>query len=131
MDRHRSSLNWFLVGGLLIASLALYGGDPVFVVLGLAMAGYGWFTTPAHYVVFNDRLMIAYGRPRVRYVLFQHIGQVEVLELPFGNRLRVRLRQGRSLFIQPRDPEEFQGKFQGALETYLRDQGEVSPLQET
>jgi len=75
------------------------------------------------YMVFNDRLVIAYGKPRVRNVLFQQIDEVQILTLVIGNRLLVRLKSGRRLLLQPRDIEQFQGRFQSALDSYRRTHG--------
>jgi hypothetical protein len=93
------------------------------------MAAWSWFTTPSQYVLFADRLMIAYGRPRVRHVSFEQVGEVELISLPMGKRLRVRLTTGRMLFIQPRDGEEFGRRFQTALDSYRRDNPEYQEEQ--
>ena len=75
-------------------------------------------------MIFDDRLAIAYGRPRVRHIFFQQIDQVEVLRLAIGDRLRVRLRHGRPLFIQPNDLDQFHSRLDGALASYRRDHPE-------
>ena len=120
-DRHRSSFNFSLILSLGVALIGVVTGEPLVVVIGLAFAAFAWFTTPSQYMIFNDRLVIAYGRPRIRHVLFQQVDQVEVLKLPIGHRILVRLTNGRRLMIQPRDAEEFQTRFQGALESYHQD----------
>ena len=104
-----------------IGVISLDSGGLILVVVGLAVAAFSWLTTPSQYAVFNDRLIIYYGKPRVRHVLFQRIEHLELLSLPIGSRLRVRLEGGRFLFIQPRDAEEFESKFQVALDSYRRD----------
>ena len=134
-DKHRSTFNLTLILSLVVAViglLSLGSGGVILLILGGAVAAYSWFTTPAHYWVYNDRLVIAYGRPRVRHVLFQQIDDVELLTLPFGNRLLVRLRTRRRLFLQPTDTEQFQSSLAGALDSFRRANPEGwEPGQET
>ncbi len=120
-DRHRSSFNFSLILSVGVAFIGLVTGEPLVFVIGLAFAAFAWFTTPSQYMIFNDRLVIAYGKPRIRQILFQQVDLVEVLKLPIGHRLLVRLTNGRRMIIQPRDAEQFQTMFQGALETYQQD----------
>ena len=121
-DRHRSSFNLSLILSLGVVVIGLFTftstSEPFILIIGLGLAAFSWLTTPSQYMLFNDRLIIAYGRPRIRHVLFQQVDQVEVLKLPIGDRLLVRLRNGRRLIIQPRDAEGFQSRFQGALESF-------------
>ncbi|MCE2463489.1 MAG: hypothetical protein J4F46_06225 [Dehalococcoidia bacterium] len=126
-------MNFTLILAVVVAVIGALSALPLLVV-GLIVAAFSWLTTPSQYAVFSDRLIIYYGKPRVRHVLFQRIEQIELLSLPIGSRLRVRLEGGRMLFIQPRDPEEFQSKFQVALDSYhgdhpgeLQSQIEVDP----
>ena len=116
-DRHKSSLNITLIIAVGVAVVGLYI-DILWFLAGVVMATFSWFTTPSQYVIFSDRLLIAYGRPRVRQVLFQQINQVELLKLAIGDRLRVRLTRGGSLYLQPRDADEFQSRLQSALSSY-------------
>ena len=118
-DRHRTSFNLSLILslGVVLIGIVLVQ-DPFVVIIGLGFAAFSWLTTPSQYMIFDDRLVIVYGRPRVRQLLFQQIDQVEVLRLPIGYRLLVSLRNGRRLIIQPRDAEGFQSMFQGALESF-------------
>ena len=116
-DRHKSSLNITLIIAVGVAVVGLYI-DILWFLAGVVMAAFSWFTTPSQYVIFSDRLLIAYGRPRVRQVLFQQINQVELLKLAIGDRLRVRLTRGGSLYLQPRDADEFQSRLQSALSSY-------------
>ena len=117
-DRHRSSFNLSLILSVAVAAIGLVTSEPFVVVIGLGFAAFSWLTTPSQYMIFDDRLVIAYGKPRVRQVPFHQIDQVEVLRHPIGHRLLVRLRNGRRLIIQPRDAEGFQSRFQGALESF-------------
>ena len=95
------------------------------------MAAYSWFTTPSRYMIFPDRLWIAYGRPRVRYIFFGQIDQVELLKIPMGDRILVRLTNGRRHFLQPRDIDGFKSKIDSALEEYLREHPETQQTEET
>ena len=122
-DRHRSPFNFTLVLALAVGGVGLFTNYLLFVI-GMAVGAYSWFTTPSQYMIYSDRLVIFYGRPRVRQVFFQEIEQVDPISLPMGVRLVVRLRTGRRLMIQPRDSEEFQNKMRGAMESYHRDNPE-------
>ena len=137
-DRHRTSFNLTLVLALVVTAVGILSGNPPVVLIGLAVAAFSWLTTPAQYLVYIDRVMIAYGKPRVRYVYFQQIRpaprpseEVQLIKLPIGSRVRVSLMQSRPLFIQPRDPEEFQRKFQEAVDTYMREHGVERPAEES
>ena len=129
-DRHRSSFNFTLILSLGIAVVGVATTEPLLIVVGLAVAAFSWFTTPSQYMIYNDRLVIAYGRPRVRHVFFDQIDQVELLTIALGTRLRVSIKGGRPMFIQPRDPDEFQTRFQGALESFRREHPDGSEAQE-
>ena len=109
-----------------MAGLLLFQ-DYLVVIIGLAFAAFSWFTTPSQYMIFNDRLVIAYGRPRMRYVFFREIGQVDLLKVGLGDRLLIRLRSGRRFLLQPRDAEEFQGKLEQARESYLQQHPDEQP----
>ena len=117
-DRHKTSFNITLVLAVGLAAVGLFNFDPLWLTIGVAMGAYTWFTTPSQYVIFADRLLIAYGRPRLRHVVFQQITEVEMLKLAIGDRLRIRLARGGSIYLQPRDPGEFEGHLQRALESY-------------
>ena len=126
VERHNSNFNLTLILGVAVAVMGFFQGGEgtVLVFLGVAFALYSWFTTPTQYMVFPDRLVIAYGRPRMRGVYFQQISQVESMALPFGSRLMLRLRQGRRIFIQPRDSQGFESQLMGALERYRSQHGQ-------
>ena len=129
-DRHRGSLNFTLILALGLAAVGVYNADPIWVVIGLGIAVFSWLTTPSQYLIYNDRLLIAYGRPRVRHVLFHQFDRLETVNLPFGARLLVLLKTGRRFLIQPRDLEQFQDKLQNALNTYRESHGEEDPVQD-
>ena len=130
IDRHKSSFNFTLALAMGVAVVGLMGANPFLLIVGLAVAGFSWFTTPARYTLFDDRLVIAYGKPRIRHILFREIDQVDPLKLPIGTRLRVALRSRRPILIQPRDPDEFQSKLEGALESYRSSHSQEQPEQD-
>ena len=133
-DKHRSTFNFTLAVSLCAVAIGLYelsqDGIGFLLIIGLTFAAFSWLTTPGWYMIYSDRLVIAYGKPRVRHVYFRQIDRVELITLPFGNRLLVRLRNSRRILIQPKDVEEFQSKFRGAIESYLQERGLDLPEQE-
>ena len=137
-DRHRASFNLTLILSLVVFGIGILSANPPVVLVGMSVAAFSWLTTPAQYMIFMDRIMIGYGKPRVRYVYFQQIRpahrpseEVELIRLPMGSRVRVSLRHGRPLFLQPKDPEEFQRKFQEAVDEYMREYGIERPVEES
>ncbi len=123
-DSNRRSMNLTLVFALIVAAFGLYGmfsaGDNGLVLaLGLAVAAYSWLTTPKHYMIFPGYMVIMFGTPRRKMVPFQQISHVEFLSLPsIGDRLRVRMVNGRSLMLQPRDAETFHDRLEEALSSF-------------
>ena len=121
-DRHGASFNLNLVLALGVAGIGFALSEWV-IVIGLGFAAFAWLTTPSMYTIYVDRLLISYGRPRVRHVLFREIRDIQPVALPFGSRLLIRLRSGRRFLIQPSDVEEFSSKFLGALESFNLEHG--------
>ncbi len=122
-DRHKGSFNFTLALALavvVIGVLQMDAGGATFVVIGLAVAAFSWFTTPSQYTLFDDHITITYGRPRVRHIGFQQIDRSEILKIFVGDRLIIHLANGRRFLIQPRDVEGFQEKFEQALASYQR-----------
>ena len=117
-DNHRGSVNITLLLALGVVFIGLFSQSGQFVVIGLAVAGYSWFTNPKQYIIYSDSLVIVYGRPRVREIPFTEISHVEMLSLPIGNRLRVRLTNGRGVMLTARDSETFQDRLDGALDSF-------------
>ena len=114
-------MNLTLIMALVVAFLG-FGviGDPsgLLLFVGLAVAAFSWLTTPRSYIVFNDRLVIMYGQPRIKVIPFSGVEQAEVLTLPFGERVRVWLKRQRPIILQPRDSQLFNGKLTEALSSY-------------
>ncbi len=120
-DRHRMPMNLTLIMALVVAFLG-FGviGDPsgFLLFVGLAVAAFSWLTTPKSYTVFDDRLVIMYGQPRIKVIPFQGIEKAELLTLAIGERVRVWLHRQRPVVLQPRDPQLFEAKLTEALGSY-------------
>ena len=134
-DRHISSLNItlmlgiaFIVMGMFFQAALFVPGD--FVIIGIVASAYSWLTTPSSYSVYLDRLVVFYGRPRIKHFLFEDIDHVELLKFNFGNRMWIRLKNGRRIIIQPKALEEFQEKFKEAVDAHLGHTEEQGPIQE-
>ena len=126
-ERHIAAFNVRLILAFAVLVLGLStlpDGGAVLVFVGFGWAAFTWFTTPGQYVVFWDRLLVEYGRPRVRHVLFQEIDRLEMLPVSFGNRMRVRFKNGRRMIIQPRDLKAFESKLQDAIDAYRQNDPE-------
>ena len=132
MDRHRASFNFTLILALVLAAFGILSTDPLLTIVGLAFAAFAWLTTPNLYMLFDDRLVIAYGKPRLRHILFGQIENVELVQLAMtSSRVRVYPKFGRPTWLAPRDPEAFKEQLSQALESFHQEhpEGEL-PTQE-
>jgi hypothetical protein len=120
-DQHASRWNLTLIFALVVAVLGIITGY-LLTALGLAMAAYSWFTTPRQYLLYRDRMMIVYGMPRTRVISFAELSHAEILALPFGERLRLRMVDGKRLMLMMRDPSAFMGHLEDALARYHGEQ---------
>ena len=117
-DNHRGMFNFSLIFALVVAMLGLFSGQGLMVFAGLGVAAYTWFTTAKRYMIYENALVIEYGRPRVKAIDFSTISHVEMLSLGVGDRLRVVLLNGKRIMVMARDLEAFQKKLDEALEGY-------------
>ena len=121
-DSHRGTINLTLILSLAVVVLGLFqflrDGEPTLMIIGLGVAGFTWFTNAKQYWIYSDALVIVYGRPRVKAIPFSQISHVELLSLPMGDRLRVRLVRGRGVMLQARDCEAFQDRLESAMNDY-------------
>ncbi len=117
-DRPRSKFNATLIFALVIAVIGLVSGATFLVILGLIGAGFSWFTNAKQYLIYTNSLVIVYGRPRVKVIPFPEISHLEMLVIPMGNRLRVRLVNGKRIMITAQDMDEFQTRLDEALEKF-------------
>ena len=120
-DQHASRWNLTLIFALVVAVLGIMTGY-LLTLLGLAMAAYSWFTTPRQYLLYRDRMMIVYGMPRTRIISFAELSHAEILALPFGERLRLRMVDGKRMMLMMRDPSAFMGHLEDALARYHGEQ---------
>ena len=118
-DKHKSTINLSLILALVIAVIGLFTGQELFVVAGLGMAAFSWLTSPQQYYIYSEALVITYGRPRPGKVIsFAQVSHIEMLSLPMGERLRVRLVSGRPEILAARDAETFRNRLDAALADY-------------
>ena len=119
VDRHHASFNFTLILALILAVGGFVRGDQFLFIVGVAFAAYAWLSTPSRYMLFGDRLVIAYGKPRLRTIPFVDIENVELLRLSRINpRLRVSYQRGRRTWLVPKDAEAFNERFQEALSRF-------------
>ena len=114
-DRPKAGLNITLMLALAVAVFGAVGGEFILLVLGLAVAAFNWFTTAKRYRIYQNALVVEYGRPRVKAFPFDGISHLELLDLPLGARLRVRLHSGGRFIIATQNIEEFRDRLDEAL----------------
>jgi len=120
-DNHRTNLNLTFIFALIVAVIGILG-QPVLFVMGIGVAIYSWLTNPKQYLIYRDALVIVYGRPRVKSYPFQEISHLETLSLPMGERLRVRMVNGRRLLLLTKDTDTFRTKLDEALDAFQGEQ---------
>ncbi|MCH7737773.1 MAG: hypothetical protein IH872_10290 [Chloroflexi bacterium] len=129
-DNHRTNLNLTFIFALIVAVIGILG-QPVLFVLGIGVAIYSWLTNPKQYLIYRDALVIIYGRPRTKAYPFQEISHLETLSLPMGERLRVRMVNGRRIMLLTKDSETFRAKLDEALDAFHGEQRGTDYDQET
>ena len=117
-DRPKPGLNITLMLALAVAVLGIVGGEILLIVMGLAVAAFNWFTTAKRYRIYQNALVVEYGRPRVKAYPFDGISHLELLELPLGARLRVRMHSGGRFMISTQNIEEFRDRLDEALSRF-------------
>ena len=104
-------INPIIVAALFV--LGIFGGDPIPIVLAIAMGLFIWFTRHSKYDIFSDRMIIHYGKPRQKIV---PLNEIEQAHLVLGGRGLFLKRKGSGgLLIRPRDPEAFKAHLDDAL----------------
>lgn len=125
--KDRVPFNLTLVLALGIAAWGILGtieiipppGNPtMIIILGVGVSLYTWLFTPREYLVYEDSLCIAYGKPRVKMMHFSNISVVEMGSLYALDQLRVRPVRGRRQSIRVRDPDTFFEHLETALNAY-------------
>lgn len=115
-DKPKSVMNFRVIVGLIATFIGLIIlRDPLISIIGLALLGFSWFTDARRYLIYPNSLTIIYGRPRIKAFPFSDISHVEMLDLPMGQRVRVRLTNGSRLFISTQNIEEFRDRLDEAV----------------
>ena len=119
-DRHRRSFAEFITVALVVSVivLGLVRGVNWSIFLGVLVALFVWFTTPFKYYVFDDRLVVTYGLPRRLVVSFGEMSEFGLAKMPMGYRLVIRRRRGRTLLLNPVDPQAFHDRLAEAVSGY-------------
>ena len=117
-DGPKSKFNLTLIFSLVVAVIGLATGATFLLLLGLVGAGMNWFTNAKRYLIYQNALVVVYGRPRVKVIPYSDISHLEMLVMPMGNRLRVRLVNSKRLVVSVADPDEFRTRLDDALEKY-------------
>ena len=121
-DQTASRWNLTLIFSLVVAVLGLVMQAVLLIILGLGMAIYSWLTTPRQFLLYRDSMVIVYGIPRTRVISFAEISHIELLALPLGERLRIRMVSGGRVMLTMRDPGAFRGHLEDALSRYHGEQ---------
>jgi hypothetical protein len=117
-DEHRTKLNLTIIFALIVAVLGIISANPFLFIIGIGVAIYSWLTNAKQYLIYRDALVIVYGRPRVKAFPFQEISHLETLSVPMGERLRVRMVNGKRVMLMTKDSDTFRAKFDEALDAF-------------
>lgn len=108
----------FILAGV-AAVLGLIGKEPNLLILGLGVGAYSWLTNPKQFLIFSEYLEVAYGAPRRKVIPFTQISHVEFLSLPtIGDRVRIRMMNGRGMMLQTKNSETFHDHLEEALNNF-------------
>ena len=129
-DQSASRFNLTLIFSLVVAILGIMI-NPVLIILGVGMAAYSWLTTARQFLLYRDTLVIVYGMPRTRVISFAEISHVELLAMPMGERLRIRMISGSRLMLMMSDPGTFRGHLEDALARYHGEQSGAAYVEGT
>ena len=122
-DKTRRPVNFLFILAAIAAVLGLMGWqtgkDPGLLFLGLGVGAYSWLTNARSYLIYPEHLVIMFGNPRKRIIPFTNISHIEFLSLPtIGDRVRVRLENGRGIMLQAKDSETFHDRLDEALNNF-------------
>ncbi len=131
MDRSKSKFNLTLIFSLVVAVIGLATGATFLLILGLIGAGMNWFTSPKQFQIYQNALVIIYGKPRVKAIPYTDISHTEILVLPMGSRLRVRLVNGKRVMVAVENIEEFRARLDDALEKFNGTNGQRAIIDQT
>ena len=130
-DQHATKWNLTLIFSLVVAVLGVVMMQTLLIILGLGMTGYSWLTTPRQFLLYRDSMVIVYGIPRTRVISYAEISHIELLALPLGERLRIRMVSGSRLMLMMRDPGAFRGHLEDALARYHGEQSGAAYVEGT
>ena len=124
-DKTRRPVNFLFILAAVAAVLGLMGlvkgneNAESMLILGLGVGAYSWLTNARIYLIYPEHLVIVFGSPRKRIIPFTQISHVEFLSLPtIGDRVRVRLENGRGIMLQAKDSETFHDRLDEALNNF-------------
>ncbi|MFL2645342.1 MAG: hypothetical protein ACJ0KI_06770 [Dehalococcoidia bacterium] len=119
-DKYRGSVNFTLIFALFVIAYGLLQGESgqTLVIVGALVAVYVWFTRAREIEIYEDCILIRYGKPRVKIIPFENIERVDPLHLQVPDRWRIHLYRGRRIVLLTRDPELFVEKLEEAREAY-------------
>ena len=80
----------------------------VFSGIGMILVLGYWFFVPRSYEVLKDQLIINYGIPRAKVVLFEDITKIDVHRHKLGAEIKISKRYGSEIYIHPLSIEQFQ-----------------------
>ena len=106
-------INFYIAIGVVI--FGLWTGEMFLAALGFAVGAIYWFTTPRHYYVMPDSLVVMYGQPRTLVVPFDAIFDANIVRVPLTSGIFVRRVNKAGVIIRPRDLEGFMGQLWSAM----------------
>ena len=118
-DTNRRPMAFLFMLAVVAAVLGLVGKEPNLLILGLGVGGYSWLTNPKQFLIFSEYLVVVYGTPRRKVIPFTQISHVEFLTLPtIGDRVRIRMANGRGMMLQTKNSETFHDHLETALNNF-------------
>ena len=106
-------INFYIAIGVVI--FGLWTGELFLAALGLVVGAVYWFTTPRHYHITSDSLVVLYGQPRILVVPFDAIFDVNIVRVPLTSGIFIRRVNKAGVIIRPKDMEGFVGQLWTAL----------------
>ena len=106
-------INFYIAIGVVI--FGLWTGELFLAALGLVVGAVYWFTTPRHYHITSESLVVMYGQPRILVVPFDAIFDVNIVRVPLTSGIFIRRVNKAGVIIRPKDMEGFVGQLWTAL----------------
>jgi hypothetical protein len=106
-------INFYIAIGVVI--FGLWTGEMFLAALGFAVGAIYWFTTPRHYYVMPNSLVVMYGQPRTLVVPFEAIFDANIVRVPLTSGIFIRRVNKAGVIIRPRDLEGFVGQLWSAM----------------